>query len=280
MIGSKLSLVARIHNVVGLSTSQRRIADCLLGRLNEAAFWGVEELASRSQSSVATVVRFAQKLGYSGFLEMRQALVALVKKQSRTGEQLLTAPSEAAATLVEVARRDLRNIEQTIGGVNEQFLQGVVELMEQARYRVVIGDGVSALMSAHIAYLLTQAGRPAIQGIEADFPTQVANLGPEDLLVAISFSPYSRETVEATAFARRRNLKIIAFTDRLKSPLARYADFTLTVHGANLLHSHSLAAFTVLAQAIATSIASRDREMALKRLREAERVARPKFVED
>ena len=100
MIGSKLSLVARIHNVVGLSTSQRRIADCLLGRLNEAAFWGVEELASRSQSSVATVVRFAQKLGYSGFLEMRQALVSLVKKQSRTGEQLLTAPTEAAATLV------------------------------------------------------------------------------------------------------------------------------------------------------------------------------------
>jgi DNA-binding MurR/RpiR family transcriptional regulator len=280
MINSKLSLVARIHNVVGLSTSQRRIADCLLGRLNEAAFWGVEELASRSQSSVATVVRFAQKLGYTGFLEMRQALVALVKKQSRTGEQLLTAPSEAAATLVEVARRDLRNIEQTIGGVNEQFLQSVVEMLEQARYRVVIGDGVSALMSSHLAYLLTQAGRPAIQGIEADFPTQVANLGPEDLLVAISFSPYSRETVEATAFARRRNLKIIAFTDRLKSPLARYADFTLTVHGANLLHSHSLAAFTVLAQAIATSIASRDREMALKRLREAERVARPKFVDD
>ena len=280
MTSSKLSLVARIHNVVGLSSSQRRIADCLMGRLNEAAFWGVEELAARSQSSVATVVRFAQKLGYTGFLEMRQALVLLVKKQSRTGEQLLQAPSEAAATLVEIARRDLRNIEQTIGGINEQLLQNVVDSIERARHRVVIGDGVSALMAAHLAYLLTQAGLPTVQGSQADFPTQVANLENQDLLIAMSFSPYSRETVDATAFARRRGIKVIAFTDRLKSPLARSADLTLTLQGANLLHSHSLAAFTVLGQAIATTIASKDRELALKRLREAERVARPKFMED
>lgn len=280
MSSSKLSLVARIHNAKALSPSQRRIADCLLGRLGEAAFWGVEELAERSKSSVATVVRFAQKLGYTGFLELRQALVVQVKKQSRTGEQLLQAPSEAAATLVEVARRDLRNIEQTIGGINEQLLQDVVEALESARCRLVIGDGVSALMATHLAYLLTQAGLPTIQGSQADFPTQVANLGPQDCLVAISFSPYSRETVDATAFARRRGVKIIAFTDRLKSPLARPADYTLTMHGDNLLYSYSLSAFAVLAHTIATTIASKDRELAIKRLREAERVARPKFTED
>lgn len=39
-------------------------------------------MAERAESSVATVVRFAQKLGYRGFMEMRQALVAQAKAKT------------------------------------------------------------------------------------------------------------------------------------------------------------------------------------------------------
>lgn len=278
MASPKTSLISRLHGTKGLSASQRRIADCLVGRLHEAAFWGVEELAARSQSSVATVVRFAQKLGYSGFLELRHALVAQAKRQARFGETLLQAPSEAAAALVEVARRDVRNIEQMIQGVDEPLLEAVVARLRQARLRLAIGDGVSALMTRHLAYLLTQAGLPCLEGSSADFATQVVNLGPGDVVIAISINPYSRETMDAVSFARRRGIPVLAFTDRIRSPLARLAENVLPVPGENLLYSHSLAAFAVLAHAIATSVATRDREGILLKLREAERVARPKFA--
>ena len=79
-------------------------------------------------------------------------------------------------------------------------------------------------------------------------------------------------------FARRRGIPVLAFTDRIRSPLARLAENVLPVPGENLLYSHSLAAFAVLAHAIATSVATRDREGILLKLREAERVARPKFA--
>jgi DNA-binding MurR/RpiR family transcriptional regulator len=274
------ALVARIHAVRGLSSSQRRIADCVLGRMNEAAFWGVEEMAEHSQSSVATVVRFAQKLGYSGFLELRQALVAQAKLRTHGGERLLQAPEEAAATLLEVARRDIQNIEQMVHGVNEELLQGVVGSLRAARHRVVIGRGVSQLMASQLAYLLTQAGLPTVEGSPADFAAQASNLGTEDLLVAFSFHPYSTETLDAAGYARKRGLKILAFTDRLGSPIAKLADSSIPVAGENLLYSHSMAAFSVLAHAIATALAASERDQAIKRVREADRVASPQFIKD
>lgn len=276
----KSALASRIHNVRGMSSSQRRIADCILARMDEAAFWGVEEMAERSQSSVATVVRFAQKLGYSGFLELRQALVAQAKHRNSGGERLFQAPEEAAATLLEVARRDVQNIEQMVQGVNEELLTAIVGSLRSARHRVTLGRGVSHLMAGQLAYLLTQAGLPTVEGSPADFAAQASNLGMEDLLLVFSFHPYSTETLDAAAYARKRGLRILAFTDKLGAPVIRYADHAVAVAGENLLYSHSMAAFSVLAHGIATALAARDRDTVIRRVREADRVARPQFIKD
>jgi DNA-binding MurR/RpiR family transcriptional regulator len=280
MTTSKNPLLNRLHSARGLSSSQRQIADCLIANMNEAALCGVEELAEKSSTSVATVVRFAKTLEYSGYLEMRKALVSAAKKHYRRGDQLLQAPVQASATLLEVARRDLKNIEILVQAVDEALLQKVVKLLKGSRLRLAIGDGVSALMTRQLAYLLINIGLPVLEGNPADFATQVGMLEPKDLLIAISITPYSQETLDAAAYARKRNIPILAFTESVHSPLAKGATLTLPIPGENLLYSHSLTAFGVLAHAIATSIASQTPEQALSKLREVERVARRKFAKE
>jgi DNA-binding MurR/RpiR family transcriptional regulator len=278
MSATKNLLLNRIHSAQGLSTSQRQIADCLIANMNEAALWGVEELAEKSHTCVATVVRFAKKLDYTGYLEMRKALVIAAKKHYGREEQLLQAPVQASATLLEVARRDVRNIETLLQAVNEGLLQRVVKQLKTSRFRLAIGDGVSALMTRQIAYLLINIGLPVLEGNPADFATQVGLLSPKDLLIAISISPYSQETLDATAYARKRGIPVLVFTDSLNSPLARLANLVLLIPGENLLFSHSVTAFGVLAHAIATTIASQAPQQALSKMREAERVAHRKFA--
>lgn len=275
------SLLNRLHGALhGLTPNQRRIADCVLAEPKDAAFWGVEELAERSGTSVATVVRFAQALGFTGFLELRQALVAQARAGGDAEGRLMAAPKGAAAALVEVARRDVANIERTVAGINEALLKAVLKCLESSRHRVLFGHGVSSIMAEHLGYLLTLAGLPVVAGNPAEFARQVANLGPKDVVVAFTFQPYSKETLDAVAYARKRQVKIIAFTDRLDAPLARLADHSLIVAGENLLFSHSLASFAVVAHTLATGLASRDREGAIQRLRESEKVARPQFAEE
>ena len=280
MSAPKTPLLNRIHSARGLSPSQRQIADCLIANMNEAALWGVEDLAAKSQTCVATVVRFAKKLDYSGYLEMRKALVGAAKKHYGRGEQLLQAPMQASATLLEVVRRDLRNLETLVQAVDEDLLQRVVKQVRDSRIRLIIGDGVSALMARQFAYLLINTGLPVMEGNPADFATQVGLLDTKDLLVAISITPYTQETLDAAAYARKRGIPVLAFTDSLNSPLAKSATLALPIPGENLLFSHSVTAFGVLAHAIATSIASQTPQKTLSKLREVERVARQKFAKD
>jgi DNA-binding MurR/RpiR family transcriptional regulator len=278
MAPTKNPLLNRLHSAQGLSPSQRQIADCLIANLNEAALWGVEDLAAKSQTCVATVVRFAKKLEYSGYLEMRKALVTDAKRHYGRGEQLFHAPVQASATLLEVARRDVRNIETLVKAVREDLLQKVVNQIKEARIRVVIGDGVSSLMARQLAYLLINTGLPVMEGNPADFATQVGLLDSRDLLIAISITPYTQETLDAAAYARKRGIPVLAFTDSLNSPLAKSATLALPIPGENLLFSHSVTAFGVLAHAIATSIASQAPQQAINKLREVERVAQKKFA--
>ena len=280
MSAPKTPLLNRIHSARGLSPSQRQIADCLIANMNEAALWGVEDLAAKSQTCVATVVRFAKKLEYSGYLEMRKALVGAAKKHYGRGEQLLQAPMQASATLLEVVRRDIRNLETRVQAVDENLLQRVVKQVRDSRIRLIIGDGVSALMARQLAYLLINTGLPVMEGNPADFATQVGLLDTKDLLIAISITPYTQETLDAAAYARKRGIPVLAFTDSLNSPLAKSATLALPIPGENLLYSHSVTTFGVLAHAIATSIASQTPQQTLSKLREVERVARQKFAKD
>jgi hypothetical protein len=46
------------------------------------------------------------------------------------------------------------------------------------------------------------------------------------------------------------------------------------------MFTHSIAAYAVVSHAIAATLVSKDREAAIHRLREAERIAKPQFSEE
>ena len=56
---------------------------------------------------------------------------------------------------------------------------------------------------------------------------QLLHVGPEDVVIGISFPRYSRRTVKAMQFAHDRGAEAIAITDSAASPLAPYSSITL-----------------------------------------------------
>lgn len=263
----------------GFSPGQRSLADVLLKDPDGSAYCTAAELGRQAGISEPTVVRFAKALGYDGFPEMRQALAQEARQRIAKQARLLHAPSGAAATLVEVAKNDIANIERVLGQVNEQSLARAVELLTTARHRILVGRGISQRMAQLLGYLLTIVGLPSISGEAADTTLQVANLDQDDLLVALSFHPYSKETVDAVDFARGRGVRVMAFTDRLDAPIAHAADQVFLVPGENLMYSHSVVAFSVLTNALVTAIAARNPDLALQRVRAAERAGASEFVQ-
>ena len=107
----------------------------------------------------------------------------------------------------------------------------------------------------------------------------MANLGANDLLVVLSFAPYSREAVDSAIFAKACGTPVLAFSDRPDSPLKAHADILIPVPSEDLLFSCSITTFAALAHAFAIVVASSDQAGTLKRLKAADKVAQPLLVD-
>jgi DNA-binding MurR/RpiR family transcriptional regulator len=262
-----------------LPEAMRRVADALMSDPLLGALWGIESMAGRAEVSVGTVVRFAKRLGYGGFSEFRDALRDACHARSGDSDlELMESPTDMFGTLAEVARRDGENLGRLIQMVDQPTLEAAVRILVKAHHRVILGRGVSHVMSLIMGFYLTQAGLPCIAAIPSDFSNQVANLGPGDALVVLSFAPYSRETVDAACFAKESGIPVIAFSDRLDSPLKAHSDLLIPVPSEDLLFSCSITTFAALAHAFAIVLAAQDHTGTLKRLKAADKVAQPLLV--
>jgi len=70
-----------------LSPSFKRIADFILTSHQRAAFMSASRLAKHVEVDVATVTRFAQQLGYEGYIELIREIQETVLQEMRESRE-------------------------------------------------------------------------------------------------------------------------------------------------------------------------------------------------
>lgn len=259
----------------GLPENQRKVADFLVQHIREAPFLSVVEIEDRSGASKATVVRLAQSLGFSGFLEMRGKLIKGVQSQMRITEMFpLLAGTSREETLTAVADQDVRNINQTINQLDRKVFRDVARMILNASRVYTLGLGISSLMARILAYSLSQVAIRSTSLVH-DYETfieQIHLFDRSDLIIAFSFPPYSKETIEVVRAAAKRKTSIVAVTDRVTSPVSLYAARVLPVVSQNMLFTNSFSAISVIINALTTEVALLNKAKALKNLKESERL--------
>jgi DNA-binding MurR/RpiR family transcriptional regulator len=279
-IGKHVSGAFDLKNLVQskypeLPENQRKVADFLLHRSTEVPFLSISEIERLSGASKATVVRLSQSLGFSGFLELRARLLQGVQSQIRQ-QDLFPVPgaSDNMKTLAAVAHQDVRNINQTINHLDPAVFEGVAKMIIKAPHVFTVGLGISSLMSQILAYSLNQVAvkaTPLVHDYET-FIEQLPFVSPSDLMIAFSFPPYSRETVDVVRAAAARHVRVVGITDRLTSPISFHCVSVLPIRSRNRLFTNSFSAISVVINALATEVAMRNRARALRTLKEVERL--------
>jgi DNA-binding MurR/RpiR family transcriptional regulator len=266
-----------------LAGQQRRAAAFLLANHRTMFGLSVQGLARAADVSEATLVRFARRLGFSGYLEMRAALVEEAKAGLRPEERFAyEEPSaEAAGTVSKVARQEVDNINRTVEGVDAAKLQRFVRALKKADVVVTLGLGVSAILARLAAYQLFQAGLRS-EVLTRDVMTlveQVERLPRTSVVLALGFPPYSRQTIDALVRAGERKIPVLAITDSPASPLAKHAAVTLYARTDNILYTNGISGVIVLLNALATELALANKAKALSRLQATSRGLDDEYVE-
>ena len=268
-----------------LPPQQQLVADYLIDRLREVPFLSVPELAQKTGASEATVVRFAQRIGYSGFSAMKMDLLEVLRHKVvtggvvsaggvSTGSSPMAAGGDAIEPLVAVARQEEQNIARSVEELDREDFRRAATAIFRADHVYTFGLGISSYFAEMMSYLLAQIGlRSTTLSTRFSSPLeQLVALRPTDLLMVFSLPPYSRPTLDMLQELRGRGIPTLAVCDRMTAPASGVADRSLAVRSDNLLFTNSFAAMAVLQNALVTEIAVRHQDHAFEALSKINRI--------
>lgn len=219
------------ESLKAMTETDTRLAHYVLEHGSEVVHMNAKEFAEACASSPAAVVRFSKKLGFRGFTDLKLDLA----RERGSGDidefQTVIRDNDDMATIVEKAQRiHQRNISLTYEMVNVSTLSQASAAICAARHIHLLGVGASGLLALDFLYKASRIGVPAFYHSDAHTNLVSASLlGPEDVVIAISYSGETRETVFAARAASEQGCKIIAITQANRNTLARLADYPLYV---------------------------------------------------
>ncbi len=258
-----------------LTKSQKKLADYIASSYQEAAFMTASRLARRLSINEATVIRFAQRLGYPGYPQLIRDVQAIVQEEIRTrGEP--RAAGVAGELLLASLNGELEMAQRTVSHVSAESAHRLMTLLEGRRRIAVAGQELSYHLAGILAGGLAALGLDArlVAGDPESLGLCVAGLEATDVFVGISATHDSPEIARALAAARERGAGALAVTYSPISGAAQAADLALTWPANDRLPARSLAGAMILLDALVQSLARQEPEAARRFAQTAEEAAR------
>jgi DNA-binding MurR/RpiR family transcriptional regulator len=227
-------LLGEISNQIpSFHASEVAIAEAVLHDPITVAQMNISQIAERSGTSVASVVRFCKTLGFKGYPEFRMALIGQLSRQSNIGyppelDNGITLQDSAEEVIRKVAQSDAMAIQTTAERLDVQIFKKTVNAWNSAQTIGIVGFASSSYVAMDLQLKLNRLGKNAIAW--SDFHTALTSISvlkSGDVVVAISHSGTTVDIIEVMTEFKKRGIQIILITNALRSPATAIADLTL-----------------------------------------------------
>ncbi|WP_309104357.1 MurR/RpiR family transcriptional regulator [Microbacterium sp.] len=233
--GDVLALVRR--SISRLSAAETRVAETILADPTLVVDLAINDLAKLCRTSLSTVARFAQSLGFTGYRELRVAVartVTLAQAQQARFSLDSTAidPEDGpSAIAAKIAAQEVDAIEKTAFAVDAAALDRVAFAIVAARHIDVLGQASSSLTAQDLQQKLARIGCSATHSPDPHLALTAASLRTKgDVVIAISHGGETAETIRAVEVARDAGALAVAITNAPESTLALASDVVLLTH--------------------------------------------------
>ncbi|MFL2873072.1 MAG: SIS domain-containing protein [Pseudohongiellaceae bacterium] len=276
------NLIRRItENQASLRKSEAKVANYVLANASEVIKMRIVDLASKSEVSEPTVIRFCKALGFDGFQSFKLQLAQQLGLGS-VFTQFAVEDNDTVADLIN------KVFDTTVGSlitareeINSEVLEQAITTISNARRVEFYGFGASGSVAAdaqHKFFRLQLSSAaytdPHIQRMSA------ISLGPEDVVVAISQSGETQALLESVALAREAGANVIGLAPHDTS-LSRVCNLAIYVNMEEDLKSFtpvsSRIAHLVVIDVLATGVARHRKPLLkehLKRLEKSQKALR------
>ncbi len=257
------------------SKGQRLIAEYIKEHYDRAAYMTASRLGAVVEVSESTVVRFANALGFEGYPEMQRALQELARTHLTAAQRMGVADDlmDRKTVLDKILLGDADKIRHTLEELDRSAFETAVSKISAARNIYIIGSRSAASLAGFLTFnfrLMFDNVHHVEVSSGSEMFEQILTIGPEDVMIAISFPRYSNRTVRAAQYAHNRGADVVALTDSDQSPLAAYANQVLTARSDMASFVDSLVAPLSIINAMVAAVSMTRHDEVSARLRRLE----------
>lgn len=254
-----------------LSVSERRVAEFMAHHPEVVVSCSAVELAARTGTSDATVVRTTKALGYSGFRELKRSLLQVFTRQrdlAATMDGRLERVSRSDDQLAGVLDDSIELLGHLRDTVDPVAWRSAVDALRSARTVMTYGIGPAACVAAYLSLSLTRIGAPAREVTTTGFrlADELTTLHEGDAVVVFAPLRQFREISVVVDYARDVGALVILVTESLGMALESRVHAVLSTPQSTTGAASEITGALVLAHALTMTLAAGARTNAVKTL--------------
>jgi DNA-binding MurR/RpiR family transcriptional regulator len=227
-------LLGEIANQIpSFHASEVAIAEAILSNPDVSASMNISQIADKSGTSVASVVRFSKTLGFKGYPEFRMALIGQLSRQVAQGTDLhldggITVDDSAEEVIRKIAYADALAIKTTAERLDVENFTKVVDVWNSANTIGIIGFASSGYVAMDLQLKLNRLGKRSVAWADLHTAlTSISLLKKGDVLVAVSHSGTTLDIIDVITEFKAKGITIVLITNALRSPATAIADLVL-----------------------------------------------------
>jgi DNA-binding MurR/RpiR family transcriptional regulator len=211
-----------------MAKGARRIADYVLEQPDRIVRMSVTELSEATGASEGSVINFCQRLGLSGFQQLKLSLAQEVVQPVHFIHEDLERSDDADLVCRKIFHSGIQALRDTLSVLDPRALTQAVEIFRAAKRIEIYGIGSSAPIAEDAHYRMLRIGLEAKVVIDSHIQAiSASRTDPDVAVLTVSHSGATHETVTSTKLAKAAGAKTVVITNYARSPIQAHADVVL-----------------------------------------------------
>jgi DNA-binding MurR/RpiR family transcriptional regulator len=226
---SSINSLARIRSSFpALAASEARVANWIMQQPQKIIHLSMAQVAQACGVSDTTVLRFCRNTGFQGYTDLKLSIARDVVSPTQIIHDDIAEGDGPAVVARKVFMSNIQALYDTLEVLDEGALTKAINLLTGARRILIVGVGTSGPVVHSMYNMLMRLGLNCKAETDSYLQLmEVALLGPGDVVVAISQSGSSIDSVLTLKQAKENGAATICITGNAQSSITDHANVTL-----------------------------------------------------
>lgn len=207
-----------LKNYNKLTVSERKVLKYLTNNTSDIPYLNINDLVERTFVSKTVIINLSQKLGFSGFKELK----------FKINNDILTRNTIEKKVVHSYKTKLESDVNKSFTLINEAQISDVAKTLHNARNIFIVARGTSKAVGYYLEHLLFSLGLHCFFINDYNLSDSFTRLvNKNDAIILISLSGGTKKIIETAKIVQLKDANIISMTAFSSNELASYAGNTL-----------------------------------------------------